>query len=583
MSRSLVILYSHDEEQWKERLKSQVAVLIKAGEYKIHVDAWCEKRFQPGDDWYPDLESALNQADLIILMVSEIFLVSPFMQSEKVKERLRSKQKGGFPIFVVLLSKCGWRRFTWLKNLPVWPGRGKYLSDLGETAVEDILADATEKIAGKLKLKANITQGTLSFLSLNGVGPAKDLVFGPGRRLNIITGDNGYGKSFLMECAWWALAGVWPKIPVLPGNDGDENQAKIHFQLTSKSGTKGEIQGISYDGKKKEWPRTIESVNECGLVIYARADGSFTLWDPVRGKIKPPRGYLDPESPLIFKHLDMVFNGIKEKGETGERFLCNGLVADWTDWQKTPGSPFEIFEKVLEKLSCSQQEPLLPGKPLRIPGDTRPIPSLKYPYGDVPIIHTASSVQRIVSLAYLIIYTWNEHKLACKEEGDMYKNMIILLDELESHLHPQWQRTIIPSLLEVKKSLDRDSELDIQFFITTHSPLVLASLEPFFDEVNDRLFHLELDTAEINLKERSFLPHGRVDNWFTSEVIGLSQARSLEAEKAVEAAQKIQREDNPTKKEVMEVHKLLARYLGDFDTFWPHWIYFAEKISGEKL
>lgn len=28
-------------------------------------------------------------------------------------------------------------------------------------------------------------------------------------RLNIITGDNGLGKTFLMDCAWWALTNTW--------------------------------------------------------------------------------------------------------------------------------------------------------------------------------------------------------------------------------------------------------------------------------------------------------------------------------------------------------------------------------------
>jgi predicted ATP-binding protein involved in virulence len=81
--------------------------------------------------------------------------------------------------------------------------------------------------------------------------------------------------------------------------------------------------------------------------------------------------------------------------------------------------------------------------------------------------------------------------------------MIILIDEIESHLHPQWQRSIIPSLLEVKKHLD--NELNIQFLITTHSPLVLASVEPVFEEENDRLFHLDIDNNEVVLKEQPFL------------------------------------------------------------------------------
>ena len=30
-------------------------------------------------------------------------------------------------------------------------------------------------------------------------------------RLNVITGDNGLGKSFLLDVIWWALTRKWPQ------------------------------------------------------------------------------------------------------------------------------------------------------------------------------------------------------------------------------------------------------------------------------------------------------------------------------------------------------------------------------------
>ena len=44
---------------------------------------------------------------------------------------------------------------------------------------------------------------------------------------------------------------------------------------------------------------------------------------------------------------------------------------------------------------------------------------------------------------------------------------IVLLDEIEQHLHPRWQRNIIPLL--------RNRFPRVQFIITTHSPLVAAN------------------------------------------------------------------------------------------------------------
>lgn len=45
---------------------------------------------------------------------------------------------------------------------------------------------------------------------------------------------------------------------------------------------------------------------------------------------------------------------------------------------------------------------------------------------------------------------------------------IVIIDEIETHLHPNWQREIIPLLTKLFPN--------IQFFITTHSPQVIASV-----------------------------------------------------------------------------------------------------------
>lgn len=47
---------------------------------------------------------------------------------------------------------------------------------------------------------------------------------------------------------------------------------------------------------------------------------------------------------------------------------------------------------------------------------------------------------------------------------------VVLIDELELHLHPQWQRTVVLHLQETFPGL--------QFITTTHSPFVIQSLRP---------------------------------------------------------------------------------------------------------
>ena len=42
------------------------------------------------------------------------------------------------------------------------------------------------------------------------VGPIPELSVKFGSRLNIMTGDNGLGKTFLLDMIWYALTNMWP-------------------------------------------------------------------------------------------------------------------------------------------------------------------------------------------------------------------------------------------------------------------------------------------------------------------------------------------------------------------------------------
>lgn len=92
-----------------------------------------------------------------------------------------------------------------------------------------------DKIKGKLSLPPDSKPengGTLSLLSIENIGPAKKLVIEPKTRLNIITGDNGLGKSFILESAWWALTNTWTDRVAYPDPRlrGKKNQPDLFNQ-----------------------------------------------------------------------------------------------------------------------------------------------------------------------------------------------------------------------------------------------------------------------------------------------------------------------------------------------------------------
>ena len=80
-------------------------------------------------------------------------------------------------------------------------------------------------------------------------------------------------------------------------------------------------------------------------------------------------------------------------------------------------------------------------------------------------------------------------------------------------------------------------------------------------------------------------PQGDAANWLVSETFGLEQARSLEAERAVEAAEALMRGAPALPKGLdskAAIHKALTRLLPAHDHFWPRWIVATQQVPGNR-
>jgi hypothetical protein len=430
----------------------------------------------------------------------------------------------------------------------------------------------------------------LMSLELNGIGPAHKLRLDLAERLNLISGDNGLGKTFIFECAWWALTGYWAGLPAYPRPDVLKREAAIAYRISRSS---REPDRVNYDWLTHSWARRKPASALPGIVVYARVDGSFAVWDPARDYTWPRRQGLESQllttGPLVMAK-DEAWYGVSQQAADGRVVSrCNGLVRDWVTWQSNPlKHPFREFCAVLTRLSPPEEGDLgslKPGEPTRLPGDAKEIPTLEHPYGVIPILHASAGVRRIVSLAYLIVWAWSEHKANSELiRKQPQRRMVILVDEVEAHLHPQWQRTIVPALLDVGECLG--TQIDAQLLVATHSPMVMLSVEPVFDEARDKLFHLDLDPAvpvreRVSLTEKPFVAAGDADSWLTSDVFQLRQPRSLEAEKAVVDAMRLQLSSGPSRGEVERVSQRLVGLLPPGDSFWPRWLMFASKHGVE--
>lgn len=417
-------------------------------------------------------------------------------------------------------------------------------------------------------------------LKMSNVGPAPKMELEFGKRLNLLTGDNGLGKSFLLDIAWWSMTRKWPaeinpKLTAgkkaLPASDGE---AKISFSFTGK--TREESYESSFLRKEQTWSGRLGRPANPGLVLYAMSDGSFAVWDPHRNYWITRAG-LDVQErvPAYVFSPKEVWDGLQdEKGG----WLCNGLIRDWAGWQKERGAPFKHLKQVLEVLSPSANEKLEPGSLTRISlDDVRDIPTIRMPYQqEVAVVHASSGMRRIMALAYFLVWAWEEHKQAAKQLGEPATRQItFLVDEIESHLHPSWQRRIVPTLLSVMAKLTKIAK--VQLITATHSPLIMASVEPLFDAQQDAWFDLDFERKKVVLRRRDFEKHGDVATWLVSEAFDLKSGRPIEYERLVEEASTLLDKDQPTEKQISEMNEKLVLALGPKDDFLFNWRYICKQ------
>jgi hypothetical protein len=411
----------------------------------------------------------------------------------------------------------------------------------------------------------------LKSITISHVGPLAEVEFALDPRLNVITGDNGLGKSLLLDIAFWAECGLWPRLRATP-NEAQRAKAAIAWTLVDADGD--EVQrSAAYIATQERWRRRTEEGDKPRrrpVIVYAMVDGGFAVFDQARAggvmheddedfrvrRASRGNGY------YVFTAED-VFNGL----EGDEGYALNGIIRDWPDWQYRRRTRFVALRRTLQTLSKGIGEDVVPAKPRRVSSrDTREIPWIRLPYGEIPVTQASAAMRRIIALAYMMVWAWTEHVEACQlSHTPVTKEMLFLFDEVECHLHPKWQRIVLPALMSAITHLNR--QVKQQIVAATHSPLVLASLEPVFDADKDQLLLIELTKArKVSVRREPFSRMGRADVWLTSDMFGLKQATSAPAEKAIQAAQRaLSGAAKPSLATVQSARKQLRNVLSDTD------------------
>ena len=121
---------------------------------------------------------------------------------------------------------------------------------------------------------------------------------------------------------------------------------------------------------------------------------------------------------------------------------------------------------------------------------------------------------------------------------------IILIDEIDLHLHPKWQRVILDKLNKVFPN--------VQFIVTTHSPIVLLGAVDFAQIIT-------LEEGIVNVRHSDY-SHYDVGQILLSDLFGLQNLQSPSYDVEIEEQKKLlERYDNLSEAEKKRLDELDAK------------------------
>ena len=360
-----------------------------------------------------------------------------------------------------------------------------------------------------------------------------DLSDGQGKpaRWTIILGDNGTGKTTLLQC----LVGFQTaNLLVYAGHQIPKNGGTLYT-----FGTLDRIFEMFKRSQALENGQPLPTVETSGFYL-GRIDSDTSSKLPgvkfLDGSVSQIRGNPELENLVIYAYgasrrmgTGELFNSQISKlihDHVASLFYEDGRLINAEEWLLQAYLTFKRSQEQVEQDIAAYAEQryekikhtllmLLPDiTDIRIRPITKTqlktIVEVKTPYGWVEM--------KNLSLGYRTFIAWVVD-LASRlfdrypdSENPLAEPAIVLVDEIDLHLHPKWQRTIVKYLTEIFQNT--------QFIVTAHSPLVVQAMPR---NANMVLLKREQDQIVIHNNQEEKVIYGwRLDQIVTSDLFELS-------------------------------------------------------------
>ena len=363
-------------------------------------------------------------------------------------------------------------------------------------------------------------------------------------RWNLILGENGAGKTTLMQ----ALAVMWPvptykspadETPTLstPELSEHENDGIAHFvrrggpgtttmEATLKTEAGEEVKvGVTITGTAKK----MEDVEWHEQPFILPGGGPLVIGYGAARHL----GYRNLTVVEERKATESLFAGaidlydaeeILEKLDHGEKSDAGSEIGSDAWRLKTLKTVVAaLLPGDLTAADIDIRGPRIAGRDLDQSGVHVPTPSGVTPHADLSLGYQ-TMFALIVDLGWRLINAFP------KSTEPLSESAIVLIDEVDLHLHPRWQRDLRPLLL---KHFPK-----VQFIVTTHSPITAQEALSEGVEGNVAVVRWVGEEAQI-LNDP--IPKGewRYDQLLVSELFGFGSGRSAQAEAKFDERRKL--------------------------------------------
>lgn len=286
--------------------------------------------------------------------------------------------------------------------------------------------------------------------------------------IHLFTGPNGCGKSTLL----YAIAGIFGSAdeePLISSRwKGPASQIDFHFAgLTGRCFTPSAVPWTPF-GKQPFLTNTGDQLDMLGtyksrpemvgrFAVFAYS-GSRTLRDVPLGAIQQIT--TSPfEDALSFDRTvrpELLLQWIANNRAESALAQAEGNVAEAVAYDRALQRIVDLVRDVCDL----DVEFRLQRKPLAV---TLKVDGASVPFGGLPD-GLKSIISWVADLALRL------EAIPWAQPGDPFEQpVILLLDEVDIHLHPKWQRRILPAIQKLLPNA--------QVFVSTHSPFVVGSVE----------------------------------------------------------------------------------------------------------